>query len=93
MKDSFRNYENALNLLDLESLEDQRDFLCLSFAKKCLKNKKMKSLFNLNKKMHKMKTRDQSYFSIDNTNTDRLKNSPIINMQRLLDEDRKIRTK
>ena len=81
LKDSFRNYENALNLLDLESLEERRDFLCLSFAKKCLKNKKMKSPFNLNKKMYKMKTRDQLYFSIDNTNTDRLQNSPIIHMK------------
>ena len=50
LKNSYKNYQNALNMLGLESLHSRREYLCLQFAKKCLKNKKMKSLFPFNKK-------------------------------------------
>ena len=34
----FKSYENALNILELDTLEERRDKLCLSFAIKCTKN-------------------------------------------------------
>ena len=40
LKENYKNYQHALNLLELESLENRREFLCLKFAKKSLKNKK-----------------------------------------------------
>ena len=87
LKENYKNYQHALNLLELESLENRREFLCLKFAKKSLKNKKMKSVFIPNIKSHEMNTRNQLNFNINNANTTRLQNSPIIYMQRLLNED------
>ena len=57
LAEKYQNYENALNILELETLEDRRKNLCLEFAKKCLKNEKMKSLLGENEKIHEMKTR------------------------------------
>ena len=86
-KNSYKNYQNALNILELESLENRREFLCLQFAKKSLKNPKMKDLFPHNKKTHKMSPRKQQPFEINFATTDRLKKSPVIYMQQLLNEN------
>ena len=48
LKNNYRNYENALKMLDLDSLQVRRKKQCLKFAKDCLKNEKMKKLFPLN---------------------------------------------
>ena len=40
LKDKYKNYQNALPFLELDTLKDRRQQLCLSFAKQCLKNKK-----------------------------------------------------
>ena len=93
LRNKYKNYQNALNLLELESLENRRNFLCLKFAKKALKNKKMKSLFIHNTKSDEMETRNQYHFNINNANTSRLQNSPIIYMQKLLNDDTKTRRK
>ena len=77
---------NALNILEYESLEDRRKVLCLEFAKKCLKKEKMKSLLFENEKLHDMKTRNNNKFFVYHANTSRLMNSPMIYMQRLLNE-------
>ena len=84
LKDSYKSYENALNFLEMETLDDRREGLCLEFAKKCLKNEKMKKYFPENNKKHPMVTRYEEEYKIDSANTERLKNSPIIYMQRLL---------
>ena len=86
LQESYKNYSHALNTLEIESLADRREVLCIEFAKKCLKNEKMKHFFPQNKKSHPMKTRFEEQFEIDHTNTERLKNSPLIYMQRLLNE-------
>ena len=38
LKEKFLSYKHALNILELDSLEDRRQSLCLEFAKKYLKN-------------------------------------------------------
>ena len=45
LKDNYMSYENALKVLDLETLSDRRENLCLSFARKCLKNERMSQYF------------------------------------------------
>ena len=40
LQDRYKSYEDALNILELETLHDRREYLCLSFARKCLKNEK-----------------------------------------------------
>ena len=42
LKDNYINYRNALNILELDTLKERRDQLCLQFAKKCLSNEKIK---------------------------------------------------
>ena len=86
LAEKYKNYKNALNILELETLVDRRKILCLEFAKKCLNNEKMKSLLNENGKKHEMKTRKTEKFNVNHAKTSRLKNSPIIYMQRLLNE-------
>ena len=84
LKEKFISYKHALNVLELDSLEDRRQSLCLEFAKKCLKNEKMKSLFPKNEKNHNMLTRFTEKYEVNFANTEGLRNSPIIYMQRLL---------
>ena len=87
LQDSYKSYDNALKLLDLENLEDRRESLCLQFARKCLKNDKMKHLFPKNLKTHNMQTRYTEEFEKEHLNTERLRDSPIIYMQRLLNDE------
>ena len=75
--------------LGLESLFARRETLCLNFALKCVKNEKTKHMFPMNKKQHDMETRQEEKFNVQFANTNRLKNSPIIHMQKLWNENEK----
>jgi hypothetical protein len=86
MQDKFKSYEGALEILDLESLSERRERLCLQFARKCLNNDKMKYLFPPNPKIHPMLTRFEESYDVNNAHTTRLQNSPIVYMQRLLNQ-------
>ena len=83
----YKSYENALDILELETLEKRRDKLCLNFARKASKHPKCKNMFPLNEKMHKMKTRRPEKFKVLNANTERMKKSPLIFMQNLLNKN------
>ena len=87
LQESYKSYPNALKVLSLETLADRREVLCLQFAKKCLNNDKMKGLFPKNSKTHPMKTRFEEEYEIETANTERLMNSPVIYMQRLLNQE------
>ena len=91
LKDSYKTYENAQIILDLQTLKERRTFLCLEFARKCLKNYKMKSLFPPNYRTHSMKPRGQDHFKVDFALTERLRNGPIIFMQNILNTEVKRR--
>ena len=45
LKDYYSTYESALKLLKLETLKTRREKLCKSFAQKCTRNVKVKSVF------------------------------------------------
>ena len=47
-------------------------------------------MFPLNEKRHDMETRNEDKFKVQFANTTRLKNSPIVYMQKLLNENEKI---
>ena len=87
LKEKYRNYQHALNLLDLDTLKERRDQLSLVFAKKCLSNPKMKNLFPPNNRTHIMKPRKYEHFQVLHANTERMKRSPIIHMQNLLNDN------
>ena len=86
LAENYRSYEDALKTLDIESLFDRRESLCLEFAKKCLRNEKMKKLFNENPKVHEMETRNKEKYEVTQAKKSRFMKSPIICMQRLLNE-------
>ena len=85
LKDKYQDYQTALNILDLETLKDRREELCLKFAQKCLKNPKMKHLFPNNE--NTQETRKHEHFKVLFAKTSRLKDSPIIYMQNILNKE------
>ena len=80
----YGNYTNALNKLDLQTLEERRDILCLNFAKKCTKNDRFKNIFPLNESKHEMITRNKETYKVEHAKSERLKKSAVIHMQNLL---------
>ena len=86
LKEKYLSYENALEVLDLETLSDRRENLCEKFAKKCLKNGNMSKYFQKNEKKHLMETRHPNRFKVSMAHTDRMKKSPIIYMQNILNK-------
>ena len=91
LQDKYNSYNSALQQTDLNSLEDRRQSLCLSFARKCLKHEEMKALFPLRVNRTSAETRSSEKFIVFPANTDRLKKSALIHMQQLLNEDDKSR--
>ena len=87
----YKTYENAMNVLDLETLKVRREHLCLDFARKCLKNPKMKHLFPPNNRTHPMNPRTYEHFQVTKANTNRLKESPIVYMKNILNNEVKRR--
>ena len=99
LKDEYHSYELALKQTNLETLNERRDRLCLNFAKKCMKNVHTKDLFptNLNHKCNRdrLPTHAKFYheqYKVTFANTERFRNSPIIYMQHLLNQDHKCKS-
>ena len=89
--EKYCEYKNALYILDLDTLQDRRKQLCLTFAQKCLRNKKTQQMFPLNTNTHSMNNRNTEKFHVQHANTGRLKDSSIIYMQHLLNENEESR--
>ena len=76
-------------LLKLEKLKDRRENLCLNFAKKCLRNQKVKSIFPLNN--NKRSLRNQNKYLGKFATTERYKKSAVPYMQNLLNEYERVK--
>ena len=87
MRDKYKSYEDSLEVLKLDSLERRRDKLTLNFAKSSLKLEKMKKLFPLNKNNHGMIKRNIDKYKVTKAKTERYKNSTVINIQKMLNEE------
>ena len=85
----YESYKKALVKLNIETLEERREYLCLKFAQKCTKNEKTKQMFPLNRKMYQMNTRNKEKYLVQYANTERLKKSAIVYMQNLLNQNEK----
>ena len=88
LQDRYISYAQALKLLNLDTLKDRRNALCLKFAKKCLKNDKARDLFPINFTDDK-NTRDREIFEVQFAKTSRLRDSALPQMQRMLNADMK----
>ena len=91
LKKDYLNYEDALKLTSLKSLDERREELGLRFAKNCLNNQNFSKLFPLNSQKHVMKVRNPQKYRVNKANTERYKCSSIPYMQRLLNVESKKR--
>ena len=87
LKENYLTYEHALETLMLGSLSDRREKMCIKFAKNCQKNELTKDLFPLNPNSG-LETRNQDKYKVLHANTDRLKNSAVPDLQRLLNSSK-----
>ena len=76
-------------MLNLETLEKRRTDLSLNFAQNCIKNEKMTEYFHEKKNVHSIDLRNTEKYEVFSANTDRMRDSSIINMQNLLNSDHK----
>ena len=90
MGKDYKNYEDALDKIGLDSLIDRRESLSLRFAKKCVEseNERCNEIFKHKQKPHTMKTRKEEYFTVKYANTERLKKSAVPYLQRLLNHSK-----
>ena len=84
MRGDYENYEDALRLTNLESLDKRRGLLGLKFAKNCLKNENFAKLFPLKETKHAMNVRNPDRYVVKSANTERYKKSTIPFLQRQL---------
>ena len=84
LKNRYQSYSQALAMLQMKSLKERREELCLRFAKKCLKIEKFQKYFPLNKKKHCMLMRGTEKFGLSKCGSSRFKNSAIPYMISLL---------
>ena len=93
LKQDYTSYQSALRLCDLVTLKARRTQLCLTFAKKCIKYEKTQDIFPLNANRNTARWHEK--FQVTHAHTNRLANSAIPYMQRLLNayEKQRQRTK
>ena len=87
LKGKYSNYEDGLKMLRIDNLDIRRKELCLRFAKNCLKNDKVKTMFEKNPSKHRMKKRKTKKFKICRAKTKRYQKSSIPYMVGLLNDD------
>ena len=84
MKEKYENYDNARKVFKIETLHERRENLLKVFGKKCLLLEQTKELFPLNDRDLTMQTRKKEKYKILHANTERLKNSTVPYIQRIL---------
>ena len=84
LKENYLNYEEALYLTNLQTLKARRAQLCKTFAIKCTRNERTKSMFPLRDQI--FQTRNPEKYEVTRAKTSRLANSAIPSMQRQLNQ-------
>ena len=90
LEEDYRTYSQALAFLQILSLEDRRKELTLKFAEAGILSGSLSDLFPRKHKAHCMETRKGDYFKETFANTKRLQNSPVLAMQRMLNQKQQI---
>ena len=89
----FSSYKDGLKKLNIQTLNIRRKELCLRFAKNCLKNEKVRSMFPKHLSNHEMKKRNTKKFKTVLARTKRYQKSAIPYMLKLLNTDEEKRRK
>ena len=84
LEEDYCNYNNALWISQLETLDARRKKLMLSFAQTSLADGMLRDLFPIKSNIHKMKKRNKGKYKIFHAHTERYKKSPILAMQIML---------
>ena len=87
--EKYEHYQNALFLTNLDPLFVRRKALCLRFAQSCLKSERSCDMFPA--KVKTVNTRPNEKYFVTSAQTNRLAQSSILYMQRLLNEDAAVR--
>ena len=87
-KENYTTYINSLKFLGLETLEARRKNLTLKFAKDSLADGHFTDLIQKKQRYNGPNIRKKEYNNVTFAHTERYKNSPILTMQRLLNEDK-----
>ena len=87
LKSDYKDYEEALRLTGLQSLDKRREMIGLRFAKNSLKDVNFSKLFPLKKTNHVMNVRNPLKYQLNKANTERYKKSTIPYLQGLLNKE------
>ena len=89
LQEKYTNYFEALDLLGLQTLKLRRKTLTLRFIKRSLADGHFRDLFPRRKPEHTMTKRNRDFYKVTHANTERFRHSPIITMQKLLNEEKR----
>ena len=84
LKEKYLDYNTALAILKLETLEERRNKLLYRYGVKCTRTEQTKELFPIHTSEHKMKTRQEQIYKETKCNTERLRKSTVPYLQRKL---------
>ena len=82
----YTSYTESLNQLNLVTLFERREKLCLKFALNSSENPKTKQLFTLRKKTHNQITRTENKYEVFSSKTERMARSAVPHLQNLLNK-------
>ena len=82
LKNQYKDYSNALSVVNIPTLADRRETLLYRFAVKCASNPKTSDIFEQNSKPTNLRYTEQ--YKVPKANTSRMANSAIPTMTRLL---------
>ena len=83
LKEDYISYEQALHILNLQTLDDRRQILAKRFAQKCSKSEFFSNLFP---KKANRNLRNPDEYKVKSASTGRLNNSSLPALQRLLNK-------
>ena len=83
----YSSYEEALSILNLESLNRRREAMALKFAKGSLKNENFSKLFPLREVKHSMMIRNSEKYFVKHSKTRRHRESAVPYLQGLLNRE------
>ena len=91
LRSEYKDYEDALRITGLQSLDKRREMIGLRFVKNSLKNANFSKLFPLKKIKHVMSVRNPLKYQMNKANTERYKKLTIPYLQGFLNKDYVIR--
>ena len=86
LSQEYTSYSNALRTLNLDTLSQRREKLCLKFAEACVKHPKMSKLFPYNQTVSRNLIHREKFY-VQPARTGRLFNSTIPQLQRALNRN------